>query len=183
MKRFVREIIFLILCFMMVQPAYAADTIDSGKIIWTSSDTSVAKVTEDGMVIPVRKGTVTITATYADTKEITASVEVTINAINCAHCQGTIASADENASHQVKCNVDGCGKYLCDPAHEVYGCGHCSSVKGKHTKCKVKGCGKYRCASGHKVYKCGHCSSVKGNHVKCESPGCGEYLCSADHKL
>lgn len=61
--------------------ALTADLTPSGansEITWTSSDSDVASVDEDGNVIALTAGTVTITATSASDSSITDSVSVTV---------------------------------------------------------------------------------------------------------
>ncbi len=55
-----------------VLPAYAADK----TVTWTSSNTSVATVTQEGVVTGVAEGTATITATTANGKTATCAVTV-----------------------------------------------------------------------------------------------------------
>ncbi|MCH5157229.1 MAG: endonuclease [Clostridiales bacterium] len=49
-----------------------------GRVTWTSSDTSVATVSQTGLVTAVATGTATITATSVDNPDISASMTVTV---------------------------------------------------------------------------------------------------------
>ncbi len=51
------------------------------RIIWASSDESVATVTANGIVTPVREGETVITAAAADNEEITAECNVSVSAM------------------------------------------------------------------------------------------------------
>ena len=58
-----------------------ADGAPAGKsLVWTSSDTSVATVDENGRITPVAEGETIITAAYADDASVTSSCGVLIAA-------------------------------------------------------------------------------------------------------
>ena len=59
-----------------VVPTVAKDT----SVTWSTSDSSVATVTEEGVVEGVSAGTVTITATAADGSKVTGTYEITVEA-------------------------------------------------------------------------------------------------------
>ena len=58
-----------------------ANTTETG-VTWSSSDTSVATVDENGMVTLVDNGTVTITATSTDRPDVSGSVKLIITGGN-----------------------------------------------------------------------------------------------------
>ena len=61
------------------------DTTDDKTVVWTSSDESIVKVTEDGKIIGLKAGKAIITATVGDktaTTEVTVTEEVAENAEN-----------------------------------------------------------------------------------------------------
>ncbi|MDR0690516.1 MAG: Ig-like domain-containing protein [Streptococcaceae bacterium] len=57
---------------------------ENKNIIWSTSDSSVAQITQDGRVISVSPGTATITATAQDTSQVvkSAAVEVTVRELS-----------------------------------------------------------------------------------------------------
>ena len=59
--------------FVTAQPAGA-----NSEVVWSSSDESIAQVTQDGTVTAVKAGTVTITATSKEKSSVTATCAVTV---------------------------------------------------------------------------------------------------------
>ncbi|MBQ1965428.1 MAG: Ig-like domain-containing protein, partial [Clostridia bacterium] len=61
-----------------IRPVFTPVNASNQKIIWTSSDPSVAKVSDQGLVTSLKKGTATITATTEE-GEFTAEFKVTVS--------------------------------------------------------------------------------------------------------
>lgn len=82
----------------MFRPTLFTDPEDYvGMIIWSISDTSIASISEDGMVTSYRAGTVTITATYSLDSSISATCLLTLTSSvtpspTSGGCGGSIAS-------------------------------------------------------------------------------------------
>ena len=63
----------------LVATAEPANTTDDKTVTWSSSDTSIAKVSDTGRVTAIAKGTATITATSTANTSLKAACEITVN--------------------------------------------------------------------------------------------------------
>ena len=73
----------------------AAVTPTDSAVVWSSSDTSIASVSNDGVVKGVKAGTATVTAYIADNPNICASAEITVTAEEAPLANVSTVSATE----------------------------------------------------------------------------------------
>jgi len=71
-------------------PAYITET----DVTWSTSDVSLATISEDGVLTPLKNGTVTITCTSKDDPSVTASVTIEITGGNIPLDEGGISQGD-----------------------------------------------------------------------------------------
>ena len=71
-------------------PAYITET----DVTWSTSDASMATISEDGVLTPLKNGTVTITCTSKDNPEVTASVTIEITGGNIPLDEGGVSQGD-----------------------------------------------------------------------------------------
>lgn len=68
-------------------PAYITET----DVTWSVDDTTLATISEDGVLTPLKNGTVTITCTSKDNPEVTASVTIEITGGNIPLNEGGVS--------------------------------------------------------------------------------------------
>lgn len=68
-------------------PAYITET----DVTWSVDDTTLATISEDGVLTPIKNGTVTITCTSKDNPEVTASVTIEITGGNIPLNEGGVS--------------------------------------------------------------------------------------------
>ena len=71
-------------------PAYVTET----EVIWSVDDPTIATISEDGVLTPLKNGTVTIICTSKDNAEATASITIEITGGNLPLDEGGISQGD-----------------------------------------------------------------------------------------